>query len=156
MSFKVDSSIEKLKKKTKYTLQITTDNYEQFLFMQKMAAECINGKEDVKADSETFAEHYDSEPFDYNKWVKENINDPVPNKLTTLSDSISDVPACCVSCPNNPSNGGSGICNCAAPYLNQVTAGSYIINNNISGTYSTTEQNVSSPAQPATISCNKV
>ena len=54
MSFKADSSIEKLKKKTKYTLQITTDNYEQFLFMQKMAAECVNGKEDVKGDSRNF------------------------------------------------------------------------------------------------------
>ena len=50
MSFKVDSSIEKLQKKTKYTLQITTDNYEQFLFMQKMAAECATGKEAVKID----------------------------------------------------------------------------------------------------------
>lgn len=122
MSFKVESCIEKLKKKTKYTLQITTDNYEQFLFMQKMASECINGKEDVKGDSETFAEHYDCEPFDYQKWIKEtHINDPVPNKLTTLGDSIRNVPACCVSCPNHPSNGGSGICNCAAPYLGQVT-----------------------------------
>lgn len=136
MSFKVDSSIEKLKKKTKYTLQITTDNYEQFLFMQKMAAECVNGKEDVKADTETFAEHYDCEPFDYQKWLKETqINDPVPNKLTTISDCMSDIPACCVNCPNHPSNGGSGICNCVAPYLGQVTCGNYSINNE-NGTYS--------------------
>ena len=156
MSFKVESSIKKLNNKantTEYTLQITTDNYEQFLFMQKMAAECVNGKEDVKSDSETFAEHYDCEPFDYNKWLKETpINDPVPNKLTTLGY----IPACCVNCPNHPSNGGSGICNCAAPYLNQVTAGSHIINNNINGTYSTTEQNANNPVQPATISYNKV
>lgn len=114
MSFKVDSSIEKLKKKTKYTLQITTDNYEQFLFMQKMAEECINGKEDVKGDSETFAEHYDCEPFDYQKWLKNTeFNYPKVN--------LTDIPACCVNCPNHPSNGGSGICNCAAPYLNQTT-----------------------------------
>lgn len=116
MSFKVESSIEKLKKKTKYTLQITTDNYEQFLFIQKMAAECINGN--VKADQETFAEHYDCEQFDYQKWLKEtHINDPILNKLPT----IGNIPACCVNCPNHPSNGGSGICNCAAPYLGQVT-----------------------------------
>lgn len=119
MSFKVESSIEKLKKKTKYKLQITTDNYEQFLFMQKMAAECINGKNDVKGDSETFAEHYGCKPFDYQEWVKKNINDPVPNKL--LGESITAVPACCVNCPNHPSNGGSGICNCVSPYLGQVT-----------------------------------
>ena len=143
MSFKVESSIEKLKKKTKYTLQITTDNYEQFLFIQKMAAECANGKEN------------DCEPFDYNEWVKKNINYPVPNKLTTLGDSISNVPACCKNCSNHPSNGGSGICNCAAPYLGLVTCDTYSISN-INGTYSTTEQNANNLAQPATTSCNKV
>lgn len=129
MSFKVESSIEKLKKKTKYTLQITTDNYEQFLFMQKMAAECVNGKEDVKGDSETFAEHYGCEPFDYQKWVKNTeFNHPKENPT--------DIPACCVHCPNHPSNGGSGICNCASPYLSSVTCGNYSINNNGDGTYS--------------------
>ena len=125
MSFKVDSSIEKLKKKTKYTLQITTDNYEQFLFMQKMAAECTNGKEN------------DYEPFDYQKWVKTTeFNYPKVN--------LTNIPACCVHCSNHPSNGGSGICNCVAPYLNQVTCGSYIITNNGDGTYSTIEQDVNS------------
>ena len=133
MSFKVDSSIEKLKKKTKYTLQITTDNYEQFLFMQKMAAECVNGKEDVKSDPETFSEHYDREPFDYQKWLKNTeINYPKVN--------LTDIPACCVNCPNHPSNGGSGFCNCAAPYLGQVTRGSYNINNE-HGTYSSSCSN---------------
>ena len=106
MSFKVESSIEKLKKKTKYTLQITTDNYEQFLFMQKMAEECINGKEDVKGDSETFAEHYGCEPFDYEKWLKQ-VEQNLPYNTT-----LADIPACCVNCPNHPSNGGSGICHC--------------------------------------------
>ena len=132
MSFKVESSIKKLNNKantTEYTLQITTDNYEQFLFMQKMAAECINGKEDVKGDPETFAEHYDCEPFDYQKWVKNTeFNYPKVN--------LTDIPACCVKCPNHPSNGGSGICNCAAPDLTQTICGSYSINNNGDGTYS--------------------
>ena len=130
MSFKVDSSIEKLKKKTKYTLQITTDNYEQFLFIQKMAAECINGKEDAKGDSETFAEHYDCEPFDYQKWLKST-------EFNYPKADLTNIPACCVNCPNHPSNGGSGICNCAAPFLNQVTCGSYSIKNNETGTCST-------------------
>lgn len=132
MSFKVESSIEKLKKKTKYILQITTDNYEQFLFMQKMAAECVNGKENVKGDSETFAEHYDLDPFDYQKWLKQ-VEQNQPYELTTLTD----IPACCVNCSNHPSNGGSGICNCVAPFLNQVTCGSYSIKNNGNGTFST-------------------
>lgn len=150
MSFKVNSSIEKLRKKTKYTLQITTDNYEQFLFMQKMAAECANGKEDIKSDPETFPEHY--EPFDYQKWLPNTeFNYPCVN--------LTDIPACCVNCPNHPSNGGSGICNCVAPYIGQTTSGiKYSINtNNEIGTYSTTlKQYDNNPAQPDTISCNKV
>lgn len=113
MSFKVDSSIEKLKKKTKYTLQITTDNYEQFLFMQKMADECVNVKEDVTRDSKTL-EHYDYDPFDYQKWVKNT-------EFNYSKVNLTDIPACCVNCPNHLSNGGSGICNCVAPYLNQTT-----------------------------------
>lgn len=131
MSFKVESSIEKLKKKTKYTLQITTDNYEQFLFMQKMAEECVSGKEN------------DYEPFDYPQWLKQVEQNQLYNKLTTLGD----IPACCVNCPNHPSNGGSGICNCAAPYLSQTTAGSYTITYNSGGAYSTciTEQDANNP-----------
>ena len=31
-----------------YTIEITTDNYEQYLFMQKMAQECIDGKHKEK------------------------------------------------------------------------------------------------------------
>ena len=27
---------------------------------------------------------------------------------------------CCRDCGNNPANGGSGICNCTLPYMNQV------------------------------------
>lgn len=114
MSFKVDSSIEKFKKKTKYTLQITTDNYEQFLFMQKKAAEFVDGKEDVKADTETFAEHYDGEPLDYQRWIKNNL-------FNYSEVNLTNIPACCVNCPTNPSNGGSGNCNCTLPYLNQTT-----------------------------------
>lgn len=28
-----------------------------------------------------------------------------------------DYPSCCDGCSNNPKNGGSGICNCALPYM---------------------------------------
>ena len=38
-------------------------------------------------------------------------------KLLDGSGSFSYIPACCINCPNHPTNGGSGICNCSAPYI---------------------------------------
>ena len=32
-----------------------------------------------------------------------------------------DYPACCDGCSNNPKNGGSGICNCTLPYMQNPT-----------------------------------
>ena len=32
-----------------------------------------------------------------------------------------DYPDCCDSCSNNPKNGGSGICNCTLPYMQNPT-----------------------------------
>ena len=44
--------------------------------------------------------------------------DPLPDVdwagTTIINDST---PECCKSCPNHPSNGGSGICNCVLPYM---------------------------------------
>lgn len=31
------------------------------------------------------------------------------------------IPDCCKMCPNHPSNGGSGVCQCTLPYINQPT-----------------------------------
>ena len=59
MSFNFNSRINK----KEYTIQITTDNYEQFLFIQEMARQCVDGKHKEKhGDTETFAEHYDCLP----------------------------------------------------------------------------------------------
>lgn len=111
MSFSFNSQIKKLKNKadtTEYSIQITTDNYEQFLFMQEMARQCVDGKHKEKqGDTETFADHYGCLP---STW--EDIE--LPNVL-----EHSDIPNCCKACPNHPSNGGSGICNCTAPYFEQ-------------------------------------
>ena len=44
--FSFNSQINKLKDKadtTEYTIQITTDNYEQYRFMQDRARECVDG-----------------------------------------------------------------------------------------------------------------
>lgn len=95
MSFSFNSQVSKRIDKSEYTIQITTDNYEQFLFMQDMAHECIDGKhKEKKGDTETFAEHYGCTPC-----------------LTEY------IPDCCKGCLNHTSNGGSGICNCALPYM---------------------------------------
>ena len=63
--------------------------------------------------------------------------EPLPN-LDWVSTSISNdsIPDCCKPCPNHPSNGGSGICNCVLPYMSlSSTGGSYRIINNGDGTY---------------------
>lgn len=92
--------------KNEYSIQITTDNYEQFLFIQEMARQCVDGKHKEKhGDTETFAEHYGCLPSSLN-----DIN------LTNVLE-YGDIPNCCKSCSNHPSNGGSGICNCTAPYF---------------------------------------
>lgn len=108
MSFSFNSQINKKNDTTEYSIQITTDNYEQFLFMQEMARQCIDGKhKETQGDTETFAEHYRCLPATW-----EDIGSP--NGL-----EHSDIPNCCKACPNHPSNGGSGICNCTAPYFEQ-------------------------------------
>lgn len=97
---------------TKYHIQIITDDKNQYLFMQEMARECIDGEHKEKqGDTETFAEHYGCLPSNLSlEW--DDIESPTPLVYT-------DVPNCCKACPNHPSNGGSGICNCTAPYFEQ-------------------------------------
>lgn len=33
--------------------------------------------------------------------------------------TLNTIPNCCKACPNHPSNGGSGFCNCTLPYFEQ-------------------------------------
>ena len=61
--------------------------------------------------------------------------EPLPN-LDWVSTSNNSIPDCCKPCPNHPSNGGSGICNCVLPYMSlSSTGGNYSIINNGDGTY---------------------
>ena len=65
--------------------------------------------------------------------------EPLP-RIDWTEDQVSNIPQCCVACPNHPSNGGSGVCNCVLPYMsltNILQGGSYSIVNNGDGTYST-------------------
>lgn len=59
------------------------------------------------------------------------VNIPYEVKNDWLNDILSNPPAfeplkinypdCCDGCSNNPKNGGSGICNCALPYMQNPT-----------------------------------
>ena len=61
--------------------------------------------------------------------------EPLP-RIDWTEDLIGNIPQCCLTCPNHPSNGGSGICNCVLPYMSSSsTGGSYSIINNGDGTY---------------------
>ena len=61
--------------------------------------------------------------------------------------------SCCDECSNNPKNGGSGICNCTLPYMQNpikytVQPGDYCMANNTGGyvyTTSTKMPNASTP-----------
>ena len=90
--FSFNSQINNIDYKKEYTIQITTDNYEQFKFMQDMARECVDGMHNE----------------DLADWFKEYdvINPLIIDKTST------SIPDACKNCSNHPSNGGSGICNC--------------------------------------------
>lgn len=61
--------------------------------------------------------------------------EPLP-RIDWTEDRIGNIPQCCLTCPNHPINGGSGICNCVSPYMSlSSTGGSYSIINNGDGTY---------------------
>jgi hypothetical protein len=100
--FSFNSQMNNNDDKKEYTIQITTDNYEQFKFMQDMARECVDGKhkEGCLAMQEWLK--------DYNKVA------PVTNydDFTLVPNTTQFIPDACKNCSNHPSNGGSGICNC--------------------------------------------
>lgn len=56
----------------------------------------------------------DAEPAISN-WLREYLN--------TKPQEVFEVnyPSCCDGCSNNPKNGGSGICNCTLPYMENPT-----------------------------------
>lgn len=64
--------------------------------------------------------------------------EPLP-RIDWTEDQVSNIPQCCVACPNHPSNGGSGVCNCVLPYmsLTNILQGStqHMIVNRDNGTY---------------------
>lgn len=66
---------------------------------------------------------YDVEPLPRIDWTEDQV-------------SNSSIPQCCVACPNHPSNGGSGICNCVLPYTSILQGSTqYNIVNKHDGTY---------------------
>lgn len=69
------------------------------LKVDKMIGECMEPQV-----YNTFAEHQD-------EWSRKYLG-----KWIGLYPQI-DYPSCCDGCSNNPKNGGSGICNCTLPYM---------------------------------------
>lgn len=113
MSFSFNSQINKEKDTTEYSIQITTNSKEQYLFMQEMARQCIDGQHiEKQGDTGIFTEPYGGSSLDWKIFYP--LNTPAPDATLQC-----DIPNCCKACPTHPSNGGSGICNCTAPYLEQ-------------------------------------
>ena len=57
--------------------------------------------------------------WDEDEWIElqEKLNDLNDYKNTYLKVNKLDDPDVCDYCSNNPKNGGSGICNCTLPYM---------------------------------------
>lgn len=53
-----------------------------------------------------------TEPFNYpiNGWITATNNEELAQN--SIWKSLSETPDACKNCPNHPSNGGSGLCNC--------------------------------------------
>ena len=105
--FKFNSQITKLKDKTaatEYSIQITTDNYEQYKFIQDMARECVDGKHKEAALSAS----------DWIRAYPDEASDLIDLKSLDDQSKLTSgyVPPACKSCPNHSSNGGTGDCNC--------------------------------------------
>ena len=73
-----------------------------------------------------FVKNKKENPIDLYKLVKSWPPTPEPIDSDSTSN-ISSIPPSCKNCPNHPSNGGSGICNCT---LGQPSITSGYINTN--------------------------
>lgn len=126
MAFEFNSQIRKRERKVgttkEYSIQITTDNYEQFLFIQEMSRECIDGKHSNKLPS---CDSHISVPS------VDNIHTGIFPDTDSTTVDLNAIPQCCRGCSNHPLNGGSGNCNCVAPFLNTTTGSSISGSSNI-------------------------
>lgn len=73
------------------------------------------------------------EPMGWEDWLEKIVPispiSPFPNYTPPMEihPNYDSTPKCCRNCPNHPSNGGSGFCNCTLPYCerNNTTPYSY-------------------------------
>jgi hypothetical protein len=102
--FSFNSQIQKPEKKVdtiEYSIQITTDDYAQFCFMQNAARECVDGKHTEDSElilTDSLKEYLKSSPV-----YSVKADDVCMPTFTSSS---------CKNCPNHPNNGGSGNCTC--------------------------------------------
>lgn len=121
--FSFNSQMTNTNGKKEYAIQVTTDNYEQFKFIQDCARECVDGK------------HTEGVLSTYQKLIETNYD------WNKSDSSISyAIPPSCVNCPNHPSNGGSGICNCTLGQMPITCTSGYVNTNTDSTTYNNSEE----------------
>lgn len=70
-------------------------------------------------------------------WIKKILEERPPQAVEV------SCPSCCDGCSNHPKNGGSGICNCTLPYMQNPTnytvqSGDYVMTNSTGGYIYTT------------------
>lgn len=86
----------------------------------------------------------------YDEWQKKYLGEWIglePQKI--------DYPSCCDGCSNNPKNGGSGICNCTLPYMQNPTtytvpSGDSVMANSTCGYVYTTSTKLQDASTPTT------
>ena len=96
----LETMFEVIKESTEWSFNCSDKNYEYFIDgVVAMMEALMNKLEKVNKNN--------TEPF------------PLPTKLDSKIQYLeSDIPDYCKHCANHPSNGGSGICNCTLPYMN--------------------------------------
>jgi hypothetical protein len=97
-------------KEKDFRIQFQTDDYEKYKQVEKLCQKLMNG---IITDDEV-----DFVPYGW-----------PDNALMNKEFLLQHIPDSCKSCPNHPSNGGSGICNCTLGQL-PVTCTSGYINTN--------------------------
>ena len=91
----------------------------------------------------------------YRNWLKNILSEQPLQIFADVDDSSVEFsyPQCCDGCANNPKNGGSGICNCTLPYMQNPTnytvqAGDYVMANSTGGYVYTTSTKLSDASTP--------
>ena len=89
------------------------------------------------------------------EWIKKVLQEQ-PMQIFAVDEYDVSFPSCCDGCSNNPKNGGSGICNCTLPYMQDpikytVQPGDSCMANNTGGYVYTTSTKIPDVLTPTDI-----